>query len=267
MVSSALPENWFGRIYRRPQLVGELLSAARVSGGHKSAGEHEMPSRSRSLALAGVSIIAGIGWVLVIVLLWSQAERGHDHRRQVRLLMIAESTARIERDQLRQAAGTLADLQAKSAAAMQDLAAATEARARLAPQLADGERTVESQRSRLSELARTGDDLFGSVRQLEARLAQTKEALGNQQAELAALRDAVTSEKQTLADLKKAADEARATEALVHRAIAERRSEQEAVEHELEALRAELEELKSRPRSPEGERSPAPLDPELTPHR
>ena len=267
MVSSALPENWFGRIYRRPQLVGELLSAARVSGGHKSAGEHEMPNRSRSLALAGVSIIAGIGWVLVIVLLWSQAERGHDHRRQVRLLMIAESTARIERDQLRQAAGTLADLQAKSAAAMQDLAAATEARARLAPQLADGERTVESQRSRLSELARTGDDLFGSVRQLEARLAQTKEALGNQQAELAALRDAVTSEKQTLADLKKAADEARATEALVHRAIAERRSEQEAVEHELEALRAELEELKSRPRSPEGERSPAPLDPELTPHR
>jgi hypothetical protein len=267
MVSSALPENWFGRIYRRPQLVGELLSAARVSGGHKSAGEHEMPSRSRSLALAGVSIIAGIGWVLVIVLLWSQAERGHDHRRQVRLLMIAESTARIERDQLRQAAGTLADLQAKSAAAMQDLAAATEARARLAPQLADGERTVESQRSRLSELARTGDDLFGSVRQLEARLAQTKEALGNQQAELAALRDAVTSEKQTLADLKKAADEARATEALVHRAIAERRSEQEAVEHELQASRAELEEVKSRRRSLDDERSPAPLDPELTPHR
>jgi len=224
-----------------------------------------MPSRSRSLALAGVSIIAGIGWVLVIVLLWSQAERGHDHRRQVRLLMIAESTARIERDQLRQAAGTLADLQAKSAAAMQDLAAATEARARLAPQLAEGERTVESQRSRLS--ARTGDDLFGSVRQLEARLAQTKEALGNQHAELAALRDAVTSEKQTLADLKKAADEARATEALVHRAIAERRSEQEAVEHELQASRAELEEVKSRRRSLDDERSPAPLDPELTPHR
>jgi DNA repair exonuclease SbcCD ATPase subunit len=267
MVSSALPENWFGRIYRRPQLVGELLSAARVSGGHEWAGEHRMSSSYRSVPLAGVSIIAGIGWVLFIVLLWSQAERGHDHRRQVRLLMIAESTARIERDQLRQAAGTLADLQAKSAAAMQDLAAATEARARLAPQLADGERTVESQRSRLSELARTGDDLFGSVRQLEARLAQTKEALGNQQAELAALRDAVTSEKQTLADLKKAADEARATEALVHRAIAERRSEQEAVEHELEPLRAELAQLKSRPRSPEGERSPAPLDPELTPHR
>jgi hypothetical protein len=267
MVSSALPENWSGRIYRRPQLVGELLSAARVSGGHKSAGEHELPSRSRSLALAGVSIIAGIGWVLVIVLLWSQAERGHDHRRQVRLLMIAESTARIERDQLRQAAGTLADLQAKSAAAMHDLAGATEARARLAPQLAEVERTVESQRSRISELARTGDDLFGSVRQLEARLAQTKEALGNQQAELAALRDAVTSEKQTLADLKKAADEARATEALVHRAIAERRSEQEAVEHELQASRAELEELKSPPRSSEDERSPAPLDPELTPNR
>jgi chromosome segregation ATPase len=247
--------------------MGELFSAARVSGGHKSAGEHQMPSRSRSLALAGVSIIAGIGWVLVIVLLWSQAERGHDHRRQVRLLMIAESTARIERDQLRQAAGTLADLQAKSAAAVQDLATATEARARLAPQLAEGERTLESQRTRISELARTGDDLLGSVRELEARVAQTKEALGTQQAELGALRDAVASEKQTLADLKKKVDEARATEALVHRAIAERRSEQEAVEQELQASRAELEELKSRPRSPEDERSPAPLDPELTPNR
>jgi chromosome segregation ATPase len=226
-----------------------------------------MPSRSRSLALAGVSVIAGIGWVLVIVLLWSLAERGHDHRRQVRLLMIAEGTARIERDQLRQAAGTLADLQAKTAAAMHDLAGATEARARLAPQLAEGERTVESQRGRISELARTGDDLLGSVRQLKAKLAETTEEAANEQAELAALRDAVASEKQTLADLKKGADEARGTEALVHRTIAERRSEQEAVEHELEALRAELEELKSRPRSPEGERSPAPLDPELTPHR
>ena len=226
-----------------------------------------MPSRYRSLTLAGVSIIAGIGWVLVIVLLWSQAERGHDHRRQVRLMMIAESTARIERDQLRQAAGTLADLQSKSAAALQDLAAATEARARLAPQLAEGERTIESQRSRVSELARTGDDLLGSVRQLEARLAETTEEVAKQQAELAALRDAVASEKQTLADLKKGADEARGTEALVHRTIAERRSEQEALEHELRALRAELEELKSRPRSREDERSPAPLDPELTPNR
>ena len=201
-----------------------------------------MPSRSRSLALAGVSIIAGIGWVLFIVLLWSQAERGHDHRRQVRLLMIAESTARIERDQLRQAAGTLAALQAKSAAAVQDLATATEARARLASQLAEGERTIGIQRSRISELARTGDDLLGTVRQLEATLAQTKGAIGSQQAELAALRDAVASEKQTLADLRKAADEARATEALVRSAIAERRSEQEAVEHELQASRAELEE-------------------------
>ena len=150
-----------------------------------------MPSRSRSLALAGASIIAGIGWVLFIVLLWSQAERGHDHRRQVRLLMIAESTARIERDQLRQAAGTLADLQAKSAAAVQDLAAATEVRVRLASQLAEGERTIGSQRSRISELARTGDGLLGTVRQLEATLAQAKGAIGNQQAELAALRDAV----------------------------------------------------------------------------
>jgi chromosome segregation ATPase len=116
-------------------------------------------------------------------------------------MMIAESTARIERDQLRQAAGTLADLQSKSAAALQDLAAATEARARLAPQLAEGERTIESQRSRVSELARTGDDLLGSVRQLEARLAETTEEVAKQQAELAALRDAVASEKQTLADL------------------------------------------------------------------
>ena len=98
-----------------------------------------MSSSYRSVPLAGLSIIAGIGWVLFIVLLWSHAERGHDHRRQVRRLMIAESTARIERDQLRQAAGTLADLQAKSTAAVQDLATATEARARLAPQLAEGE--------------------------------------------------------------------------------------------------------------------------------
>ena len=226
-----------------------------------------MSSSYRSVPLAGLSIIAGIGWVLVIVLLWSHAERGHDHRRQVRPLMIAESTARIERDQLRQAAGTLADLQAKSTAAVQDLATATEARARLASQLAEGERTIGSQRSRISELARTGDDLLGTVRQLEATLAQTKEAVGQQQAELAALRDAVASEKQTLADLKKAAEEARATEALVRRAIAERRSEQEAVEHELQASRAELEEVKSRRRSLDDERSPAPLDPELTPPR
>src|SRR5215210_6263938 len=70
---SAAPAPRIGRPDARPapQHVGELFSAARVSGGHESAGEHQMPSRSRSLALAGVSIIAGIGWVLVIVLLWS----------------------------------------------------------------------------------------------------------------------------------------------------------------------------------------------------
>ena len=226
-----------------------------------------MPSSYRSLGVAGVSIIAGIGWVLVMVLLWSQAERGHDHRRQVRLLMIAETTARIERDHLRQAAGTLADLQAKAAAAVQEATAASEARAHLAPQLAELERTIEGQRSRISELARTGDDLLHNLRQLQERLAETKQEVGRRQAELAALGDAVAIEKQTLADLRKGAEQARAAQELIHRAIAERRSEQEAVEHELQALRAEREELKSRPPSPEDERVPAPLDPELTPNR
>jgi hypothetical protein len=65
------------------------------------------------LALAGVVAITVL---IAVVIGWQQAKERHDLRRQARLLMMAEATARNELEQMRQTAGTLTALTARATA-------------------------------------------------------------------------------------------------------------------------------------------------------
>jgi tellurite resistance protein len=70
------------------------------------------------LALAGVVAITVL---IAVVIGWQQAEERHDLRRQARLLMMAEASARNELEQMRQTAGTLATLTLRMTAQQQEL--------------------------------------------------------------------------------------------------------------------------------------------------
>src|SRR5829696_4413333 len=80
--------------------------------------------------------VAAIAVLIAVVIAWQQAEERHDLRRQARLLMMAETTARNELEQMRQMAGTLAALTARTTAQQQELSRLESARAQAQAQLA-----------------------------------------------------------------------------------------------------------------------------------
>src|SRR5215204_2857889 len=106
------------------------------------------------LALAGVTALAVL---ISIVLGWQHAEERHDLRRQTRLLMMAEATARNELQQMRQTAGTLAALTARTTAQQQELSRLESARAQAQAQLARLQQDLQAQQTARTEVAKLAE--------------------------------------------------------------------------------------------------------------
>lgn len=217
-----------------------------------------MASDYRTLRTVALAVAALAGWAVAVGLLWSHAERNHDQRRQIRLLMIAETAARTERDQLRQANGTLADLQSRTSGALQELTNLIDARARATAQLSELERAAEVQGRRAKEAGTKGDEILDQLRQLQPKLEDAVKELGTKNAELASVQDAVTAEARLVAELRQRAEEARTADRSLQEALVAKRSELRALELRLASPRTEgVVEL------PDQQLEPAPLDPEL----
>src|SRR3954453_2345683 len=108
--------------------------------------------RPVSLVLLG---LAFLGWIVVARLAWVHSESGHDYRRQVRLLEIAEANARGEFAQLRQASGSLAEHQGKITAAQSYLTQLEQSRAEARARLGESEQSLEGRRREAAEAAKT----------------------------------------------------------------------------------------------------------------
>jgi chromosome segregation ATPase len=106
--------------------------------------------RPVSLALLGLAVL---GWIVAARLAWVHSESGHDHRRQVSLLTAAETSARTEVEQLRQASGTLAEAQGKIAAAQSNVTQFEQSRAEARARLAEVEQNLEARRRSVAEAA------------------------------------------------------------------------------------------------------------------
>src|SRR4051794_2056009 len=135
--------------------------------------------RPVSLVLLALAVL---GWIIVARLAWVHSESGHDYRRQVRLLTLAETTARTELEQLRQASGTLAALQGRITAAQSTFAQLEQSGAAARARLVEVEQNVEARRQ-AAETA--GQAAARRLRELEEQVQHTNERLTSAHADLA----------------------------------------------------------------------------------
>jgi hypothetical protein len=156
------------------------------------------------LALAGV---AAITVLIAVVIGWQQAEERHDIRRQARLLMMAEATARNELEQMRQTAGTLTALTARATAQQQELSRLESARAQAQAQLAQVQQELQVQQTARSELAKTMEADARRAGELRAQHEQVGSGLNTLREESAGLERRVAELKRELEDTQRQLDE------------------------------------------------------------
>jgi septal ring factor EnvC (AmiA/AmiB activator) len=166
---------------------------------------HEL-KRPVALALASVAVIAVL---IAVVLAWQQAEERHDLRRQARLLMMAEASARNELEQMRQMAGTLATLTARMTAQQQELSRLESARAQAQGQLAQVQQELLAQQTARSELATTMEADVRRAGELRAQHEQVSSGLNTLREESAGLERRVAELKRELEDTQRQLDDAR----------------------------------------------------------
>jgi PRC-barrel domain len=166
--------------------------------------------RPVSLALASVALVAVL---VAVVLAWQQAEERHDLRRQARLLMMAETTARNEIDQMRQTAGTLAALTARTSAQQQELSRLESARAQAQTQLAQAQQDLQAQQAARSELAKLMEADARRAGELRAQQEQVSTGLNTLREESAGLERRVAELKRELEETQRQLDDARAEDA------------------------------------------------------
>src|SRR5687768_11405689 len=78
-------------------------------------------SELRRPTTLGLLALALAGWLLAVFLLFGQSGQRREQERQLGLVRASEGEARRQLEQQRAAAGTLADLQARAAAAQRQL--------------------------------------------------------------------------------------------------------------------------------------------------
>jgi hypothetical protein len=141
-----------------------------------------------------------VGWIVIARLAWIHPESDHDYRRQVRLLTVAETTARTELEQLRrQAGGSLAALQARITAAQSTVAQVEQSRAAAQARLAEVEQNLNAHRRSMSE-AETAVAVQ-RVREPEGQVQLTNEGLTCARANLAFADQAAPERTQELAEV------------------------------------------------------------------
>jgi PRC-barrel domain len=166
----------------------------------------------RPIPLA-LAVVAAIAVLVAVVVAWQQAEERHDLRRQARLLIMAETTARNELEQMRQTAGTLAAITARTTAQQQELSRLESARAQTQAQLAQVQHELLAQQTARSELAKTMEADAWRAGELRAQHEQVSSGLRTLREESAGLERRVAELKRELEDTQRQIDDARLADA------------------------------------------------------
>jgi chromosome segregation ATPase len=151
--------------------------------------------RPVALALASVAVVAVL---IAVVLAWQQAEESHDLRRRARLLMMSEATARHELEQMRQTAGALAALTARTTAQQQELSRLESARGQAQGQLAEAQQDLVAQQAARSELAKMIEADVRRAGEMRAQQEQVSAGLNTLREENAGLERRVAESKREL---------------------------------------------------------------------
>jgi chromosome segregation ATPase len=128
---------------------------------------------TRPLALI-LAALAVLGWVLFVLSSWSSASVQKTQRNQI--LQLNEKSEKLSADlaQQREAAGALADLQAKVAATREDLTRVSQTRNDIQTELTNAQRSLTATRRDLSEADR---NLQTSTQKISEMQSSAEEAV------------------------------------------------------------------------------------------
>ena len=144
--------------------------------------------RPIAIALAGVALV---GWLLFLIVLVNLSQENRQARDQVVQLQSSETRLRSELESQRRAAGSLADLQARIAAADQTSSQASRARDEAQAQLASVQQNLQAGQQRAAEASRTADAAAQRLGELQRQGQETEQRL-------AALRGEITRASRAL---------------------------------------------------------------------
>src|SRR3954453_18933093 len=150
------------------------------------------------LVLLGLAVL---GWIVVARLAWVHSESEHDFRRQVRLLTAAETTARTELEQLRQASGPLASSQGRITAAQSTLTQLEQSRSAASARLAEVEQALMARRREAADIGVMTDASAKQLADVQGQLQQTTERLNAARADVATTDQAIPVRTQELAEV------------------------------------------------------------------
>jgi chromosome segregation ATPase len=143
--------------------------------------------------LIGVAVLTLLGWGLYLYAELDKADNQHGARREILALSVIQDGLKTQLADQEQAAGSIADLQAKIIAASTRLSEATQARDQAQAQLASVQKELETWRQQQAQGAQQLQDL---MQQLFRARAETQEV---EQRRMAALSE-ITAHPQAKAD-------------------------------------------------------------------
>ena len=177
-------------------------------------------------------VLALLGWIVAIGVWVTYSRNSTALRREVRQLAIREGTTRSELDALRRAGGSLSDLQAKLAAAQQQVT-------QLEQDRSQSEGRVAAVQQASAQAAQAADDQAKRLAEAQGQLQQLQQQMGALRGEVTTTEQNIARRAQELAEVGRRVEAARQQEAKAREDLTK-------LDEELKSKSAELSQAEQR---------------------